>query len=180
MNEKKPNNIRSRDDHHLRQLVSETRAWMEREGIEDQELDWEAIARAERARWWRERVHQVLHDLVARSQEMAAPIATRLRQLATIAEAQATAALEVTLDAVHQVGRVLADPAQACLRPEAGFQFTHAPAGVRTKLGLSEEQEESVGIFISSTMPEARVLADVHQRTVTLECWEPLPPLWCC
>ncbi len=77
---------------------------------------------------------------------------------------------------VHQVGCVLAEPAQACLRPEAGFQFTHAPAGVRTKLGLSEEQEESVGIFISSTIPGARVLADVHQRTVTLECWEPLPP----
>ncbi len=79
MSEKQANHVRSRDDHHLRQLVSETRAWMAREGIEEQELDWEAMAREERARWWRERLHEALQELAARSQEVAAPIATRLR-----------------------------------------------------------------------------------------------------
>ena len=42
MSEKKPDNARSRDDTHLRKLVSETREWTQAEGIEELPLDWEA------------------------------------------------------------------------------------------------------------------------------------------
>jgi len=178
MSENRSEDTRSRDDRHLRKLVSETRAWMRAEGIEERPLEWEAIARDEQARWWRERLRRALADLAARGQEFAEPLATRLRKLAATAESGAEAALEVTLDAVQQVGRVLVEPARACLRAGAALQFSYAPAGVRTKLGLAEAQEESVGIFITSTIPGARVIADARQRRVTIEFWEPLSAPW--
>jgi hypothetical protein len=175
MSEKKSDNVRSRDDSHLRKRVSETREWMRAEGIEERPLDWEAIAREEQALWWRERLRQALAELAARSREFADSIAVRLRQLAAAAEAQAAAALEVTLDVAEQVGHVLAEPAQACLRPDAAMQFTYAPVALRAKLGVAESEEQGVGLFISSTIPGARVIADAHHRTLTIEFWETLP-----
>ena len=111
MNDKKPDNARSRDDSHLRKLVSETREWMQSEGIEELPLDWAAIAREEQARWWRERLQQALTELAGRVSELADSGAARLRQLATAAESGAAAALEVSLDSATQIGRVLAEPA---------------------------------------------------------------------
>jgi hypothetical protein len=177
MSEKKSDNVRSRDDSHLRKWVSETREWMRAEGIEERPLDWEAIAREEQALWWREQLRQALSELAQRSREFADSIAAHLKQLAEATGSQAAAALEVALDAAKQVGRVLAEPAQACLRPDAGVQFTYAPAALRSKLGVAESEEESVGLFISSTIPGARVIADAHHRILTVEFWEPLPAL---
>jgi hypothetical protein len=71
MSEKKLDNVRSRDDSHLRKRVSETREWMRAEGIEEQPLDWEAIAREEQALWWREQLRQALSELAQRSREFA-------------------------------------------------------------------------------------------------------------
>lgn len=174
MNKNKSKDVRSRDDTHLRKLVSETREWMKTEGIEEQALDWEAVAREEQALWWRERLRQALTELAERSREFADSVAERIRQLAAVAESQAEAALEVTLDAVQQVGRVLPEPAQACLRPDATLQFTHAPAAMRSRLGFGESQEESIGIFITSTIPGGRVIADARQHTLAVEFWEKL------
>jgi len=174
MSEKKPDNARSRDDTHLRKLVSETREWMQAEGIEELPLDWEAIAREERALWWRERLRQALTELAGRRREFADSIAGWLKQLAEAAESQAAAALEVTLDAAEQIGRVRSEPAQACLRSDAAMQFSYAPTALRSKLGVAENEEESVGLFISSTIPGARVIADVNNRSLTVEFWEPI------
>jgi len=37
-----------------------------------------------------------------------------------------------------------------------------------------ESEEQSVGLFISSTIHGARVIADAHHRSLTVEFWEPL------
>ena len=49
MSDKKSDNPRSRDDAHLHKLVSDARGWMQREGIEEQPPDLDAIAREEQA-----------------------------------------------------------------------------------------------------------------------------------
>ena len=49
------------------------------------------------------------------------------------------------------------------------MQFSYAPAALRTKLGVAEKEEESVGLFISSTIPGARVIADAERQTLTIE-----------
>lgn len=176
MSEKKRDPERSRDDSHLRKLVSETRAWMKSEGIEERPLDWEAVALEEEALWWRERLRQALSELATRSREFAEPLAKRLGELAATAESQAEAALEVSLDAIAQVGQVMFEPARACLRPGSDLQFAHASVGVRSSLGMSEDQQESVGIFISSTIPGARVMVEASQQKLTVEFWEPVSP----
>jgi hypothetical protein len=176
MSEKTSEEARSRDDQHLRKLVSDTREWMRAQGIADRALDLEAVAREEEALWWRERLRQALAQLAARGGALATSLAARLRQLPAAAEAQAEAALEVTLDAAHGIGRILFEPAHACLRPQAAMQFRHAPAALRSTLGLGEGHEESVGIFIASAIPGARVIADARHQTLLVEFWEPLPP----
>ena len=117
MSEKKPDNVRSRDDSHLRKRVSETRAWMKAEGIEEQPLDWEAIGREEQALWWRKRLRQALSELAQRSREFADSIAARLKQLAEATESQAAAALEVILELPSRWGVCsLNRPKPACVR----------------------------------------------------------------
>lgn len=134
-----------------------------------------AIAREEKALWWRNRLREALAWLAAQGDALTAALAARLRQLPAAAEAQAEAALEVTLDAARRIGRIRFEPAQACLRPQAAMQFRHAPAATRSKLGLGESHEESVGIFLSSAIPGARTIADARQNTLLVEFWEPLP-----
>jgi hypothetical protein len=160
MSEERSRSVRSRDDRDLDRLVSETRQWMKREGIEEQALDWEGVAREERALWWRGRLSGALAGLVQ------AP------------ELLASAALEVTLDAVHHVGRVLAAPAQACMLPDVRLEFSYAPAAFRSQRGLAGENEESVGVFLTSEIPGARVFVDAVGRRVTVEFWDiPAAPL---
>lgn len=175
MSQKQPDNARARDDRHLRQLVSETREWMQAQGIKEQPLDWEAVAGAEEAQWWKERLRQALGALAARANEFAESIAVRLRQLVAAPDPGAEAALEVNFEAEPQVGRIRWEPAQACVRSDAVFQFAYAQAALRSKLGLGEGQDESAGIFIASAIPGARVIANAQQQTVTVEFWEPLP-----
>ena len=174
MKKETPDNVRSRDDHRLRRLVSDTRGWMKSEDLEERPLDWEAVAREEQALWWRERLRDALSELAARSRGIADRVAERIEQLAAVAGAEA--ALEVTVDAVRQLGRVLVEPAQACVRDAAGLEFTYAAAPLRSRLGLAADGEESVGIFISSTIPGARAIADAVHRRVTIELWKPSSP----
>src|SRR5262249_37693633 len=115
MTEPKRDAARSRDDRHPRELVGEARAWMQAEGIEEKGLNWEALAREERALWWRDRLWQALGDLAARAGEFPEAVAAALRRLGEAAQARAEAAVEVTLDAARGVGRVLFEPARECV-----------------------------------------------------------------
>jgi len=72
-------------------------------------------ARQQRAFWWQERLRQALAELAARSAEFPNSIAALVRQLGGVSDLYAEAAVEVTLDAASQLGRVVFEPAQACV-----------------------------------------------------------------
>jgi len=61
--------------------------------------------------------------LAAYGDEFVQPVTTWLRRLAEATVSQAEATLEVLFDADRQVGYVLDEPAQDCLRSGARFQF---------------------------------------------------------
>ena len=167
MNDEKPDDIRSRDDTRLHRLVSETRQWMKDEGIEEAGLDsdaWDAVAREQRVRWWRKRLDQALADLAAGGGELAA---WAERRLARLRETPGTllAAVELTMGAVGRITGVLSAGA-------AGLQFSYASPGIRSKLGLPADEDQSVAILVSSEIPGARVIVDGHQRRIVVEFWE--------
>src|SRR5580704_17202754 len=119
---------RRRDDRHLRDIVTEARSWMRKEGIDEQSLDWEDVATRERAHWWRERLRQSIVGLAARAGEFGGALGEGLQRLGKASDRLASAALEVTLDAGAQLGRILAKPAQACVDPGAGLDFSYSSA----------------------------------------------------
>jgi hypothetical protein len=154
-------NVRRRDDRRLRDLVGQARAAMQAQGIEEHSLDWEAVARDERRRFWQDRLRASLGDLTER--------------VAHVAEAGAEAAFEVAMDAAHRVGRVLIEP--ACVRDPAGLQLTYVGAADRSRLGLAAGGDESVVVFVTSTIAGARVIADAANARVVVEFRKSSSPL---
>jgi hypothetical protein len=67
------------------------------------------------------------------------------------------------------MGRILAKPAQACVDPGAGLDFSYSSAAERSRQGLVEEDQQSMGVFVSSDIPGARIVVDASTRSVTVE-----------
>ena len=168
MNDEKPDDIRSRDDTRLHRLVSDTRQWMKDEGIEEAGLDsdaWDAVAREQRARWWRKRLDQALADLASGGGgELAARAQRRLARLREAPDAL-LAAVELTMGTVGRITGVLS-------AGKTDLQFSYASPGIRSKLGLPADEDQSVAILVSTQIPGARVIVDGHQRRIVVEFWE--------
>ena len=167
MNDEKRDDIRSRDDTRLHRLVSETRQWMKDEGIEEAGLDsdaWDAVAREQRARWWRKRLDRALADLSSGGGELAAWAERRLARLREMPDAL-LAAVELTMGAVGRITGVLS-------AGKTDLQLSYASPGIRSKLGLPADEDQSVAILVSSQIPGARVIVDGHQRRIVVEFWE--------
>lgn len=162
-------NPRCRDDTSLGRLVGEARARLRAEGLAEQALDWSQVMRQERASWWRERLREALVELGARAGEYAGAAGQALAALARAPETLAAAALEVSLDAVRQLGRVDPAPALACAAAEANMQFAYGSAADRVARGMAAEDEGSIGILLAAGIDGARVIADVRGRRVTVE-----------
>ena len=146
-------NVRSRDDRNLRRVVDEARRAMQEQGIEERGLDWAAVAREERALWWRERMEQAVADLAGGGREMA-----------RLAQSAAEAMVEVTLGAV---GRVLPISAE-----DPGFEFSYAGAGVKGGREEAGAGPESAGVFLTAHIAGAQVVADASAGKVTVEFLE--------
>jgi hypothetical protein len=162
--------FRSRDDDHLHRLAAETQAWMEAEGIAEQPLDWQDLARQERTRWWRERLRAAVTDLTARMGELPAAVAATLRGLGEAAEVGAEAALGVTLDAVARVGRIVPETDLSA----GPLDFTPALPGVK---GRAEAREAGMGVVVTPGLPGARVTVDAVAGTVLVELLGVTAPL---
>jgi hypothetical protein len=136
---------------------------MAREGVVEQPLDWNAVIRDERARWWRDRWRDALDELPA----LAARVPAQL----------AEAALEIVFDAARHTAIIAADTARACMAPDARMEFSYSSAGERQSRGLAAEDQQSMGVFLTTNIPGAQVVADQRRRTVTVDFLNAEPKL---
>jgi hypothetical protein len=83
----------------------------------------------------------------------------------------------LTLDAAAGIGRLDPLPAPACTAPEARMEFAYASPAVRTRHGIPEAQEDSIGVFVATGIPGAQVVADARARTVAVELLQPVREL---
>jgi serine/threonine-protein kinase len=144
VSEEKNPNPRRRDDSSYRRLITEAKAQIRARGLTLKPLDWLAIAREERAHWWRKRLGEALRELA---------------RLGKAEQVQAEAAVEVTLDAARGVGKVSFDPARGCV----------GAADVRFQQGAKGEgSDESVGLLQAPTIPGAKVVVDAAVQNVTV------------
>lgn len=195
MSQKPGENVRARDDRHLRQLATETRQWMQAEGIEEQELDWQAIAREEQTLWWKERLRQALRELAAPAGALTETIAAWLKRLtagpdvqqslvqrlqAWLEQAEHSAvSAEAAVHALLTPGHAGTVYVQAALS-HPSVQFAYADTGLRGERSEAAgiEQAASAVIVRTDALPGARVAIEGDAIVVTFLDWQsPSPPL---